>query len=625
MVRLGTCSSVHSVISQLQNINKFLRLLEGSSKQRVKRRKIKVNTTRSAPGYLVGAGWATWGRLLLSWTPAGSSKLRFAWCPCHLAVRLGVSTMTGLSTCQCVSQAHIDAVVHGLNITHATIDFVEYSAFTPGAIYPVDYGVSCDAHDLGKVPYCLSQQCTSMDGEVVLDWCANEWCWVDPLNCTGAKVVIPDNITSGSYFQGAGFAYSYSTCGNDDVFSTFYKAKVLDPSPPPPSSPPPTAPPPPWWSNPCASGYEQMAPSGDCRECSPGSFQDDSVVGAQVCLPCPVGTVQPNAGSTQCVSCPNVGVNCDNRAAIEVYGGYYWPELLANGSMNNSLISVWPCPSPATCLGGLSAGDESCTAGHEGALCGLCKAGFYRSSGQQCEICSEGWMGEESAARSQGSDAQPASFVRPVRELFAASAGLLVICVAVVVLIGLYLLCTDVKASRWTCRGRAHGGDGCQALQPVKSCIRALSHAITRHATTLNAMFKILLGYSQALGVIGSFVNIKWPDFFQLFLQTLARVASPFGEALDSVPYECSVGGRVSFYIELAGYLALPIVLLIVLLLLAAAIVPFTSRCTGEAVSTRLKAFVNWPQLWDVMIWMVTATARTTARTSAPGIYHNLM
>ena len=145
------------------------------------------------------------------------------------------------------------------NTTSATIAGQSYSAYTPGAVYPPDYGIGCKVHDNGYPPYCEPGYCD--DGEVYKRWCGERWCWVNATLCNGGLF---DGFTY--YFAPVKLAYSYTTCNATNVFDAFYVA-VIAPRPPPelpPSFPPPSPanpsphPPPsspPLWPSPAPREY----------------------------------------------------------------------------------------------------------------------------------------------------------------------------------------------------------------------------------------------------------------------------------------------------------------------------------------------------------------------------------
>ena len=142
------------------------------------------------------------------------------------------------------------------------------------------------------------------------------------------------------------------------------------PPPPPPAAPPPLVPPPsvppsfppesppPWFSMPCPAGSEPTRPDGVCRECPPGQFQERDTSGRQKCRVCQNGFVQPYAAQTTCMACPLVGINCRNRAEVEVIPGFY---MDADDRIDN--ITVWPCAREQACKGGTQLGNQSCAEG----------------------------------------------------------------------------------------------------------------------------------------------------------------------------------------------------------------------------------------------------------------------
>lgn len=146
------------------------------------------------------------------------------------------------------------------NTTYANIAGEKYSAYTPGAVYPEDYGIGCKVHDNGLAPYCEPTYCT--DGEYYKRWCGERWCWVNATKCNGTTYF--DGYTY--YFAPVELAYSYTTCNSTNVFDAFY-VPLIGPRPPPalpPSTPPPQpaypfprSPPssPPLWPSPVPREY----------------------------------------------------------------------------------------------------------------------------------------------------------------------------------------------------------------------------------------------------------------------------------------------------------------------------------------------------------------------------------
>ena len=56
--------------------------------------------------------------------------------------------------------------------------------------------------------------------------------------------------------------------------------------------------------------------------------------------------------------------------------------------------SIYTCPLPAGCKGGLLVGEDSCNYGFEGVLCGTCSSGFYLGAADdgygECRKCASG-------------------------------------------------------------------------------------------------------------------------------------------------------------------------------------------------------------------------------------------
>ena len=147
-------------------------------------------------------------------------------------------SVDGLPGCPCLDAATVATAL--ASTTHAFIAGTNYS-FGASGTYPTTYGVDCGAHDSSMPPYCGPQWCGA--DKVVVDWCANAWCWVDVNACDG---VAAPSVTS--YFAPVVLAYSYETCGRSNTFDDFY-ATATAPRPPPPAAPPPPPPPaapPPW-------------------------------------------------------------------------------------------------------------------------------------------------------------------------------------------------------------------------------------------------------------------------------------------------------------------------------------------------------------------------------------------
>ena len=116
--------------------------------------------------------------------------------------------------------------------TTASVGGTTYPAFTEGATYGPGYGLGCEAHDFGLVPYCTTRWCSApINGECVSRWCGERWCWVDAATCS--SVPAP---SATSYFSPLTLTYSYETCNGTNVFDSFYQ-EVMAHKPPPPFAP----------------------------------------------------------------------------------------------------------------------------------------------------------------------------------------------------------------------------------------------------------------------------------------------------------------------------------------------------------------------------------------------------
>ena len=151
---------------------------------------------------------------------------------------MSIARPEGIASCPCLNATTFANIIQG-RTTASTPDGSTYSAFSPGAEYPLTYGFECAAHDHTLAPFCEPEYCgPPINGECVPRWCADTWCWVDPATCSG----VPAPGRS-SYFSPLPLYYSYETCSGTNAYSSFYEA-LQAPKPPPPSAPPPGMPPP---------------------------------------------------------------------------------------------------------------------------------------------------------------------------------------------------------------------------------------------------------------------------------------------------------------------------------------------------------------------------------------------
>ena len=262
----------------------------------------------------------------------------------------------------------------------------------------------------------------------------------------------------------------------------------------------------------------------------------------RTCQPCPLFTIQPLPGQSNCTPCPHEGVDCSNRSSVELYGGFYRPSAL-------SAAQPYPCPKPHACLGGSSVGAESCAAGSTGPLCAGCVADYY-SSRYKCEKC----------PTSQG------------------------IPVTVIVTLFIFLLVVAAVAAHFNAelkrlRRHVHGvessneGDsGCVARFFTSAaervgCLRWVSRMWMLTPGNIwpivGTIFKILIANFQLLYVFHSFNNVMWPEVFVSFtniinLSQLIGIEVLIGKAI--MPFHCVFRGtRISFYDRLLLTMVLPL------------------------------------------------------------------
>ena len=116
------------------------------------------------------------------------------------ALPIALTQSSGSSGCPCIDTLTTYGLADDQPLT-ATIAEQEYS-------YPAGYGLGCNQHDNGLLPYCTG-------GADDPSWCADSWCYVDPGNC--------NLVTSqGTYFTSDLF-FSYRTCGNTNTYSLWFE------------------------------------------------------------------------------------------------------------------------------------------------------------------------------------------------------------------------------------------------------------------------------------------------------------------------------------------------------------------------------------------------------------------
>lgn len=79
--------------------------------------------------------------------------------------------------------------------------------------FPADTGTMCRAWDLDNNPSC------SGNGTEIPRWCSKKWCYVDPCSCSLASPPKTSSYLSHSSVDGRAIFYSYSTCGDEDVWT----------------------------------------------------------------------------------------------------------------------------------------------------------------------------------------------------------------------------------------------------------------------------------------------------------------------------------------------------------------------------------------------------------------------
>jgi predicted outer membrane repeat protein len=126
------------------------------------------------------------------------------------------------------------------------------------------------------------------------------------------------------------------------------------------------------------------------RHCVRGEYYS-----AQECIPCEFGTYSlsdDNSDLSQmnqisvCRPCPAHTISCEAAELVLEKG--YW-------RISVDSDSIQACPfGESACLGGTTAGDDSCAVGYEGPLCAVCSSGYaLQSSTKTCVPCSDASSG----------------------------------------------------------------------------------------------------------------------------------------------------------------------------------------------------------------------------------------
>ena len=260
---------------------------------------------------------------------------------------------------------------------------------------------------------------------------------------------------------------------------------------------------PPWWLVQCDDGYEPNADAsraqiGECVPCPAGTKQEtDSLSGRQQCRVCENGYIQPYPAQIACLQCDPLGqggINCRNKAEIDLLPGYY---MSAQERVTD--ITAWRCAREDACAGGiLSANETGCAPGHEGVLCGACMKLHYRGR-LRCEPC--------------------ANFEGRAISVQQTVTILIVYTLIIAGLAAVYLMQDDGQPTRtvkWVqqCTGKFWKGRLVKLL--------SLSHA---RLITSSTLFRILLGFSQCISMGRRYLRVRWPKIFLDFLAGLDQVS----------------------------------------------------------------------------------------------------
>jgi hypothetical protein len=100
------------------------------------------------------------------------------------------------------------------------------------------------------------------------------------------------------------------------------------------------------------------------------------------CIECPNGYYSLVENATDCLPCPDNAKECYGKTIV-VEEGYWRISSLDDNIMTCPLIS-------SSCKQGDYSGQDSCNAGYEGPLCGVCSANYYLDSfTHSCKSCSD--------------------------------------------------------------------------------------------------------------------------------------------------------------------------------------------------------------------------------------------
>jgi hypothetical protein len=175
----------------------------------------------------------------------------------------------------------------------------------------------------------------------------------------------------------------------------------------------------------CTAGtYTNLVAATGCLKCSAGAYQPSD--GASICATCNSGSFSGIEESASCVACGIDQYNPDTAATacLTCPGGSFTDIISATlltkcqcpsgkyGTVDSTTSTCANCPTGGDCPGGdviraaagyysspsssdvfreciptdACAGDDGCTEGYTGFMCGSCDVGYYRS-GETCESC----------------------------------------------------------------------------------------------------------------------------------------------------------------------------------------------------------------------------------------------
>ena len=257
----------------------------------------------------------------------------------------------------------------------------------------------------------------------------------------------------------------------------------------------------------CPAGKVEL--ENNCLTCPRGHY----CIGG-VAVRCQDGTWLNTTGAanaTDCRPCPSSGVRCVTGDELALLPGYYM------ASANDD--RAYPCASEGACFGGVRYGDDSCTDGHFGVLCGHCSSFYYRSQ-RRCLPC---------AALTEDADPGTATIIATVIASF-----------VIPILIRTYLLPPRYIVNSF-------------ARIKQTSVANRLSELLVIAA----ALTKIGISYCQSLSALNRIPDVHWPADFMRFMEALDRVFNL--ELFSVLPLECVKGSRIGFYTELLATLLMPV------------------------------------------------------------------